>query len=119
MRSIRVHSSDPHPQGPVSYIVLSFVTYERVTIDFTALLPVAVPAPPNLTFSQESMYELLEGKDLSLPIDDGMVTLRPRGEELIVITQVDGNPIPSEQALWLSEFALAWNILSRPAPRGL
>jgi hypothetical protein len=107
MRSYRVHACATEAGGKIPYLTLSLVGAHRVSMD---LGPMQVGPGPSLTLAltMDALYELLQGKSIKADRTGGAVRLSPDGDQLII--EQDGHL--SQRRVWMTELALAWNMLS-------
>ena len=111
MKFIHIHSAIDLPFGANPYLVVSGSDDERITFDFKHIHETTGHVPATIALSSAAVYEILEGKGVSVSRTDDVIEFRPRGDELTIWIESDrGN---AEFSVWLSELALAWNLLSR------
>ena len=113
MRSYRVHACNPETNGKIPYLILSLCGTNRVSIDMT---PVQEPSTKPLgafVLTMEALYDLLQGKSITLDQKDGELTLLGEHAQLVILK----HGVAQTQRFWMSELALAWNMLAGAGSR--
>ena len=108
MRSFRVHACAAEANGRIPYVVLSLCGRHRVSIDMAGLQTQAAKPGDAAALSLDALYDLLQGKRLTLDRVDGAISLSPSGRWLLI--QKDGSA--KSHKIWMAELALAWNMLA-------
>jgi len=111
MRSYRVHACTPSANGRIPYLVLSLVGAHRISIDMGSMLEGTARPDFAVALTMDALYDLLQGNPLKVDRKDGAVRLCPDGDQL-VIHRDSGAKLPSTHRVWMTELALAWNMLS-------
>lgn len=64
-----------------------------------------------VALTMDALYDLLQGLPIQVDRKDGSIRLSPDGDQLVI--QREGSGIrSSSHRVWMSELALAWNMLS-------
>ena len=108
MRSYRVHACNPETNGKIPYLILSLCGTNRVSIDMTAMQEPSTKPLGAFVLTMEALYDLLQGKSITLDQRDGELTLLGEHAQLIIFRQ----GVAQAQKFWMSELALAWNMLA-------
>ena len=88
--------------------MLSLVGAQRVNLDLTGMEGVGRRSNFAMALTTDALYEVLEGKPMQVDRNDGAINLCPDGNQLII--QQEGRV--SSHRVWMSELALAWNMLA-------
>ena len=111
MKSFRIHTCQPSESGPIPYMVLEFLGMGKVSLNFDSLYGDKHIAPPKVTLTAQALYELLEGKQLSVAGHEGETSFHPEGDELLIVREAHGARPKSQHRVWASEVSVAWNML--------
>ena len=116
MQIFHVHVSTHGPLADAPYLILSTAENDTVCLDFTKLQSDGDAPFDTLALSSEAIYEILEGGTLTVERHDGSVSICPsEGELWIEFSGIQGS---WQYRVWMSEFALAWNMLCRSTEGG-
>lgn len=111
MKSFRIHATRSVEGGRIPYLLLEFLGGGKVAADFQLLKYDQNDAFPEVQMSTQDLYEMLEGKEIVVPGEDGTLTFCVRGDELKIVREALGSRAEQEFHLWAAEVSLAWNML--------
>ncbi|MGV3617044.1 MAG: hypothetical protein ACO1SV_17090 [Fimbriimonas sp.] len=112
MRSFRVHASAASAQGRIPYLVLTVVGGGRIAFDFSAMETEPRSRVAPVTLTSDALYEVLEGRELTLRQSQGTITLFATEDELNIHCRRDDASLPQKYRVWIAEVALGWNMLT-------
>ena len=111
MKSFHIHSTEIADSGRIPYLTMECLGHGKVLLDFQSLELDPDDVMPLVTMTARSLYEILEGKELSLLRGDGSITFRPEGDELLIIRGACGERPTRQYRVWTAEVSVAWNML--------
>ena len=111
MRSYRVHSCTPTTNGRIPYLVLSLVGAQRISLDMGFMQDEAARPEYAVALTMDALYDLLQGQPIKVDRKDGSIRLSPDGDQLVIQREKGGKAFSSHR-VWMTELALAWNMLS-------
>jgi hypothetical protein len=110
MRTFRIHSAIPEPDGRLPYVALTQIDHHCVQLNL-AEMDLALSDVP-LCLSLRNVYTLLEGKSIQIDLPCIQCAMEPQGDMLRMDLYVEGDPMPYAFRLELAEVALAWNLIA-------
>ena len=111
MRSFHVHTTASAESGRTPFLIIKNLGHGKVSLDFKSLGCDQGDVMPQVTLTAKALYEILEGKELSLLRSDGTIIFRPQGDELLIIRQACGERPIRHYRVWTAEVSVAWNML--------
>ena len=64
-----------------------------------------------VALTMDALYDLLQGQPIKVDRKDGSIRLSPDGDQLVIQREKGGKEFSSHR-VWMTELALAWNMLS-------
>lgn len=116
MQIFHVHISTHGPLPDAPYLILAKAENDTICLDFSKLQSDGDAPFSSLALSSGAIYDILEGNSLNVERHDGSVCICPADGELwIEFRGIQGS---WQYRVWMSEFALAWNMLCRSTDGG-
>jgi hypothetical protein len=116
MQIFHVHLSTHGSSPGAPYLILGSAENDTVRLDFSKLQTDGDAPFSTLALSSDAVYEILEGKTVKVDRPDGSISICPsEGELWIEFKGIQGS---WQYRVWMSEFALGWNMLCRTAHDG-
>jgi hypothetical protein len=95
----------------VPYLILGVAESGRLSFDFSRIEEISDRITPSFALSREALYEVLQGKAISVKRREDTIHLDPRESELVIQCNHAGKR--REYRVWLAELAVGWNMLAR------
>jgi hypothetical protein len=96
--------------------VLSLVGTERISLNLATMLDGQARGEFAVALTLDALYEVLEGKVVNMSRSEGEIRLCPDGDQLIIERESVKLGCASYR-VWMTELALAWNMLAGNNPR--
>jgi hypothetical protein len=111
MKSFRVHTTESADSERIPYLLLEFLDGSNVSLDFQWIEGGLEETLPQITLSAQALYEVLEGKELSVLRDEGTIMFRTEGEVLVIVWDGPDERPSKQYRVWTAEVSVAWNML--------
>ena len=112
MGKYRVHATPIQPQGERSpYLTIEALPGDEVRFDFESMVSRHGDAEPFVVLPMSSVYQLLEGQEITVQAGPATVKLSPRSDEIIIDCTESMSHNVSQYRVSTSEIALAWNMI--------
>lgn len=108
---MHIHSSLARQVGKIPYLILGIAENGRLSFDFSRLDESSDRVTPNFAMSKEALYEVLQGKEMSVRRHEDTIHLHPQESELVIQCNHAGKH--REYRVWIAEMAMGWNMLAQ------
>ena len=112
MGKYRVHASPIQAQGErTPFLTIEALPDDKVRFDFESMVSRHGDAEPAVVLPMSSVYQLLEGQEITVQAGPATVKMSPRSGEIIIDCTESMNNNVSQYRVSTSEIALAWNMI--------